>query len=422
MLEQLRTLGEAVGAAWHAVGRDPTRFTALAEAHLRARPRDVRLDDVLSWVASDEGADFPTQVDLEARFGEPPLTVYRGDGYRVDVNLWASSTTEIHQHAFAGAFQVLHGSSLHTRYRFTQRRALGAHLALGDLDLIGLEVLDVGDVRPILPGDGSLHSLFHLDHPSATLVVRTDGDPSALPQLSIDPPGVGVDVAIRDAALSPRARRQAQVAAFLGRTAHPGRDAWLDTTLAGAEPVLAYHLIADVLPRTWLPPDPSWDAVDAALDHWSARARWPEDVGATLRLAAGLRVERLLAARSRALLTDPRDRLCVGLLACAPDRAAIDAVLSARYPASTPRRELLRFLNAGLRVRDPVDRTRTALGLHEQAVDVLKRLVADDPTPDLLRAQLARDHGAAWVAQHEDALRDIERDLRARLPFATLFR
>jgi hypothetical protein len=40
-------------------------------------------------------------------------------GTRIEALFWVDGTTSIHQHSFSGAFQVLAGKSIHSRYRST---------------------------------------------------------------------------------------------------------------------------------------------------------------------------------------------------------------------------------------------------------------------------------------------------------------
>ena len=93
------------------------------------------------------------------------------------------ATASIHQHAFSGAFRVVTGSSLHSEYEFVEQARVSQLLLLGEVRTQRLEALTRGDVRRITSGRaGLVHSLFHLDQPSVTLVIRTYGEPWAQPQ------------------------------------------------------------------------------------------------------------------------------------------------------------------------------------------------------------------------------------------------
>jgi len=66
-------------------------------------------------------------------------------------------------------------------------------LLLGEVRTQRLETLTRGDVRRITSGRaGLLNSLFHLDRPSVTLLIRTYGEPWAKPQYDVYPPTIAV--------------------------------------------------------------------------------------------------------------------------------------------------------------------------------------------------------------------------------------
>ncbi|MBP7624384.1 MAG: hypothetical protein KA763_10480, partial [Xanthomonadales bacterium] len=143
------------------------------------------------------GADaLCKQADLDARFAEPPLSLYNGGHFDISALIWLDGTTSIHQHAFCGAFHVLAGSSIHSRYRFApwsapepMQRAIA-----GELELVDIEVLRPGDTRVIRRGDTLIHSLFHMIRPSVTIVVRTITDtPGAEVQYDYRWPGLAHD-------------------------------------------------------------------------------------------------------------------------------------------------------------------------------------------------------------------------------------
>ncbi len=168
-----RELGATIKSRWRDIGYDEMRFaelatSALAEAQLSRR---VSLDDVLMWAQT--AIDMPPQV--ENPFGKP-ITVFYDPRFFIDVLTWIDGTTAIHEHGFAGAFTVLSGSSLHSRYQFTAEHRYSEHLFHGRTELVDLELLTTGDVRPIRRGPLSAHSLFHLARPTVSVVVRTQRD------------------------------------------------------------------------------------------------------------------------------------------------------------------------------------------------------------------------------------------------------
>jgi hypothetical protein len=183
-MQPFTELGLEVERAWRAKSYDERALPELALAalqraqlHQRVTPREI-----LSWAITTEQLLPPRRQDKE--FGQPPLMVYLGERFFIEVLFWLEGTTDIHQHGFSGAFSVLAGSSIESQYEFQPRHPIHAQLALGDLRLKSLRLLPTGECRPIVGGSALIHSVFHLDHPSVTVVVRTYQDVAALPQFS----------------------------------------------------------------------------------------------------------------------------------------------------------------------------------------------------------------------------------------------
>jgi len=84
---------------------------------------------------------LPRQRDLRASFADPPLTVFSGLRFHIDVYLWFEATTAIHQHGFCGAFQVLSGSSIHSWYTFESEKKINIFAETGHLGLKVCELL-----------------------------------------------------------------------------------------------------------------------------------------------------------------------------------------------------------------------------------------------------------------------------------------
>ncbi|NCN28406.1 hypothetical protein GW915_12635 [bacterium] len=125
-------------------------------------------------------------------FGQPELIVFHHPRFYIQVLFWLDGTTDIHQHAFSGAFHVLSGSSIHTEFEFTETESLSSHFKIGELKKRKLELLTQGKSVPIRAKDKLIHSLFHLDTPSVTVVIRTHND-ALETQLNYLPPCVALD-------------------------------------------------------------------------------------------------------------------------------------------------------------------------------------------------------------------------------------
>src|SRR4051812_34433567 len=137
IIEPFVAFGRELDAAFRRANYSEEAFAELAAEHL-ARVRlyeGFDLSEFVRWAALSN--DFPWQEDLAASFGEPPLTLWAGRRFYISALVWRSSTTAIHQHAFSGAFQVLKGGSVHTRYAFEPKTWITEELGVGELRCLG---------------------------------------------------------------------------------------------------------------------------------------------------------------------------------------------------------------------------------------------------------------------------------------------
>jgi hypothetical protein len=425
MLPYFQALGDAVALAWSAVDCDESQLVGIASGLLRERPApaETSMTAVLDWVASVRADSFVQQGDIVASFGEPPVTVYMGEGFRIDVNLWASSTMAIHEHGFAGAFQVLHGGSLQSLYAFEPHREIGAGMVQGELELLDMHRLRVGDVFEIPPGPSLIHGLFHLDHPSATVIIRSNGSDRWLPQYNYDPPGLAVD-GRSQATFSPLMIRRLQLMGFAQRAALPDADDRVAAMLAGADPAFAYHFVTDVLPGRWRQKGLPLGALPGEVQRWLSDVAFPDEGARDVVVAAAIRkVLRQDAALRRDFLTGVEDRLMAGLLVNAPNRAALDQAMTREFQGQSPHQTMLEFLDRLATIRDARNPEMCAIGMHENAVAIL-RMIVDERLEDFesLLVRLRQVHPNADVDAERDGLVALDHELRHLGLFAPWFR
>ena len=74
---------------------------------------------------------------------------------------------------------MLHGASIHVEYRTDAKEVVSRNFIISDSELIGAEILRKGQAREIRKGNVLTHSLFHLDAPTFSVVVRREGDKSS---------------------------------------------------------------------------------------------------------------------------------------------------------------------------------------------------------------------------------------------------
>src|SRR5262249_1743637 len=245
---------------------------------------------------------------------------------------WTDETTAIHGHGFSGAFQVLEGTSVHSQYIHEVERVVNAYMRIGRVRLTSATLLRKGDVEEIT--NALAHNLFHLDNPSATLVVRPYSEPAAQPQWNYHPPHVLVDPYLRDPVLT----RRIQVLELLRATDESAYvQAALDL-LGRCDLQTAWHVLETAAKLVGTPPF-------AALIEAAARQHGPilveRLVPSTVPLLRHRRVERL-----RGQVTDPELRFFLALLLNVPTRQGILDMVAGRYPNGDPRARVEGWLTA----------------------------------------------------------------------------
>ncbi len=319
-------LGARIEAAWEAKGRDAAAFPAIAAAMLaEAAPAEhFDLMDIVSWVHSAD--ELPSQADIESKFSEPPVTLFLSKSklFHISALHWIDSTTSIHQHSFSGAFHVLHGSSIHGNYTFAEKHRFGPHLMTGELTLKHVELLRRGDTRAILSGDGLIHSLFHLDRPSVTIVVRTVKDLPAKPQLDYAPPGLAFDPYHKPNV----AVRSVQLLRLLHRMGHAELVPRAVALVARSNASTAY-LVIDEMFRCLRAADRFTTFLEAC------RAHHPELVEILVPVYAQRRREYKIIGR-REKVHAPQHRFLLALLMNVSRRSEVLRLVAERYPGERP--------------------------------------------------------------------------------------
>lgn len=325
-------VGAEVERVWERAGFDEVALPRIAAEVLREARLGERLrgHDVLRHLL--RAGRLPPQQDLGASFGQPPITVFRGRRFHVQVLFWLHGSTTIHRHGFSGAFQVLEGSSLHSRWRFVPEQRVNSHFFLGRTELLGCEVLARGAVVPILPE--LTHGLFHLEAPSATIVVRSDGELEPGPQYEYHPPTIAVDPFFVD----PLVERWLQALHLLRSAKHAEHDELAEELLGRADLHTAFRVLEGSQRE-----EPDFGRLERLAG--AARRRHGAVVDALL-AAVREGVRRRAIHRLRREVQDPERRFFLALLQNLPDRAAIYGMVRERVPERAPRETVLRWLES----------------------------------------------------------------------------
>jgi len=185
------TLGSSVLERWKASNFSPSAFPQIARLAMEENPpfKHVDVGEFMHGVLLDDQQPLQTQ----SGFGQPEIIVFEDPRFYIQVLFWLDGTTDIHQHTFSGAFHVLLGSSLHSQFTFKDPESISAHLRVGHVEMRDSQLLETGRTVEITSGAHFIHSLFHLETPSVTVVIRTHNDPGSGPQFTYLPPHLAVD-------------------------------------------------------------------------------------------------------------------------------------------------------------------------------------------------------------------------------------
>lgn len=320
-MKWIEALGERLERRWRAVGYAEAAFGELATEALGAVecPPDI-FREVTAWGLEDRV--LPQQIDVDAMFGQPPICLYVNplQTFYIQALVWLDSTTSVHQHAFSGAFKVVEGQSVHARHSFRPIDPVNSRMIFGHVDYLDAEVLQVGDVRTIERGSAFIHSVFHLDRPSITLVARTFGDTTTGPQYDYLRPCLAVDTFYK----SPRLQRNLQILRAIEEVDRPR---YVDT-LAGLIPTTDLYTTYRYLRQYYETPTRNDERARLAALVRSAHAERGDQLVACLEQVAhdGFLIDK------RKQLRDRDHRFFVALLLNVPDRDAILRLIGSRYP------------------------------------------------------------------------------------------
>ena len=310
-------LGRTVLERWKRVDFSLEKFPELARAALEERPPATHVE--LAALARDFllAEEQPPQTDSD--FGEPEIVVYSHPRFYIQILFWLDGTTAIHQHEFSGAFHVMHGSSIHAHYTFENGRSITPYLRVGDVRLREIELLETGRTMAIASGQQAIHSLFHLDSPSVTVVVRTQHDPGTGPQFNYLPPHVAYDPHFSDQLTM----RRKQLLDVLERTDDAGYAGVVMEMVADLDFERGFSILHHA--RGYLQQLDQWDAVLGVFE--GKHGRLATGIAATLSEDARRGYLRSL----RGTLVEPEHRFFLALLMNAPTRADLLALVAQRF-------------------------------------------------------------------------------------------
>jgi ribosomal protein L16 Arg81 hydroxylase len=398
-------LGSRVQDLWLAKHFDERAFPEVAMKALEEMPPRERTNHVDIARHGLLATAIPRQHDLEATFGEPPLTLFHGQDFHVEALFWIDGLVSIHQHSFSGAFHVLEGSSIHCEYTFAQRERINARMLLGDVTLKGAELLKAGDSRPIPGGRQFAHATYHMDRPTVTIVVRTVSEPENRPQYTYRRPCL----ALAPQEMQARTMRRLQLLRMLHRANQAEHDD------------LSCHLItqSDIL-TTFLVLEQYFQIIqdDGRRERVVAAARLKHGrIVDEVVLPVLAEDDRIRLVRTR--VTSPEHSFLRSLLLNVPDRPSILKIVRERHPARDAVEVLLELIG-GFLVDETTGKSRNGAGLDDVSRRMVRGLLEGRRIEETL-ADFREVYGSDQVVRHEAAIREFVAALRRSKLLAPLF-
>ena len=315
-------LGRTVLERWREQNFSLEVFPELTRTAIEEAPPSENIDIeelIHEFLFSD---DQPFQS--ESSFGQPELIAFNDTRFYIQILFWLEGTTEIHQHEFSGAFHVMGGSSVHSEFDFVDARSVTPHIRTGDLRVKRIELLETGRTVPITSGRDCIHSLFHLDTPSITVVIRTHHDPGTGPQYNYLPPHIAINPLHAD---SLTARRK-QLLDVLETIDDPDYGTHVNEMMGRLDFERGFNMLRHAMPR--LKELNEWDEVLATFQNKHGELA----LGVPDTLAECLRRETI--SQMRHFIVNPEHRFFLALLINVQNRADIFALVTRRFPGSSP--------------------------------------------------------------------------------------
>lgn len=411
--------GELIESRWRAGNYNEQIFPELAAQALTESNLPAHVDawEIIRWVQRSNS--LPDQKDPEGRFGDPPITLYAGPRFYVDVYFWLDGTTSIHQHSFTGAFQVLLGSSIHSRYSFTEKQVINEHFCAGDIKLEEVQLLQLNDVRLIKPGRNFIHSLFHLDRPSATITVRTEHTPSAAVQWDYRKPYFATNPFYRNQVM---AKKLQTIGLLLGMK-HKDTDAMVGDLICSSDFQTAYFALETFSHTVKHNQMDSLFGLSTGDDRFNAlleRARGTH--GELVDLIPAVLEEQLRQnniVTRRGSITSEEHRFFLALLLNVPDRDKTLELIKQRYQGTDPVEKILDWVEELSQTRVLGSKESNALGIEgfdDDHIFVLEQLLRGKSREDI--RQLTKTDEFQRFATLDDKLDSLAEGLQE----ATLFK
>ncbi|QAT84714.1 hypothetical protein EJ065_3147 [Corallococcus coralloides] len=402
-------MGRLIQERWVKYNHDEEAFPELAARVLQEMAPYKGFDPMapIEWLFSTR--DFPRQLTARSDFGQPPITVFSDHRLVIDLYYWLDGTTDIHQHGFSGAFQVVKGGSIHGQYRWNERHRVNGRMAFGDLSLESLNELKEGDVQQIPPGNRYIHSLFHLERPSVTCVVRTLHTPNAGVQYSYKKPFLAIDSTYEDV----QTNRILQSLTFLRDSPHAVRKRLLSELIERSDIHTCYLLFKRLLEI--------YKEETALEEFWEVAIRRHGALAEQLLPVFQERIRQSMLVSRRAQVKTEEHRYFLALLLNIDDAESLLGLVRQRYPHEDPREKVMRWVEELSKPTDGVGSGDTlGIPLDETALIIFRELLHGHSEAGVM-GRLKEVYGADETEREAASIAEMVSALRASPVFRPLF-
>lgn len=243
---RIQGLVREVRHRWKLHGGELSRFPRAAAEALQHRALHQNFqfyEDVIGWVESAKKLPLQPSERDGREFGQPGITAYWGRDFFIDVYFWVTPEISIHNHSFSGAFALLNGRSLHCVYDFVPREGSRGRIRVGQLNLRGWKLMEPGSVHEIHSGTRFVHQVWHLSHPTVSLVIRTCQDRKHPILYRFTRSGLAIAQQTPEGGQHALTIKKAKLMRFLHRIGHPQRWDYMNKVISSASPESAYDIL-----------------------------------------------------------------------------------------------------------------------------------------------------------------------------------
>ncbi len=320
-----RVLEELVGAvesSWRRAHYAEPAFAAVAAEALESSALHRNLD-IEGELAAIVRGDHSQELFVGTHSAPGVIPLFTGARFTLCLHVWYDDLAMPHSHAWAGAYQVLAGSSIQANFTFEEHTVVDPKFRLGSLEMTRLELLMPGATRSVVRGGDLIHGLGYVERPGVALSVRTR---ERFGGLTCDywSPGVCIETGFLD---PPTRRRIKSLNALYAIDPALCAQA-LESAVSHSDMRSCFFLLRHAMTSFR-------DQIDmAALGAAAASSLGPH--GDTIMMALQ-EIERDATVRKRRKeVRNPEQRFLLTALHLAPDREAVKRLVSARYPGEDP--------------------------------------------------------------------------------------